>query len=75
MMSVALMTDPTASRAGSMTLGAVPEPAKAKARYGQMMIMVELIQHLRKMRQSKEPAAVSAYPVVQLTDMTLMRTG
>ncbi len=59
MMSVALMTDPGASRAGSLLMSAVPEPAKGKARYGQMIIMVELIQHLRRVRQFKEPAVVS----------------
>ncbi|TFK92378.1 hypothetical protein K466DRAFT_480806 [Polyporus arcularius HHB13444] len=60
MMSVALMTDPGASRAGSLLMSAVPEPAKGKARYGQMMIMVELIQHLRRVRQFKELAVLAA---------------
>ncbi|RPD69417.1 hypothetical protein L226DRAFT_471808 [Lentinus tigrinus ALCF2SS1-7] len=60
MMSVALMTDPTASRAGSQLMSSVPALAKGKARYGQMVIMVELIQHLRKVRQSKDSAVLAA---------------
>ena len=59
MMSVALMTDPTASRSGSQSTSSIPASVKGKARYGQMVIMVELIHHLRKVRQSKDPAVVS----------------
>ena len=57
MMSVALMTDPT-SRPSAQ--GSVPTSAKGKARYGQMTILVELIRHMKKMRQSKDTALVSA---------------
>lgn len=60
MMSVALMTDPAAARSGTLPRSAVPEPAKGQAPYGQMMIMVELIHHLRKVQQSKDPAVVSS---------------
>ncbi|KAI0754356.1 hypothetical protein C8Q80DRAFT_1095352 [Daedaleopsis nitida] len=61
MMSVALMTDPAASRGDTLlSQSAVPEPAKGKARYGQMMIMIELIHHLKKVRQLKDPAVLAA---------------
>lgn len=62
MMSVALMTDPT-SRPSAQ--GSVPELAKGKARYGQMTILVELIQHMKRVRQSKDVSSVSGHSIHQ----------
>ncbi|KAI0642797.1 hypothetical protein C8Q79DRAFT_917084 [Trametes meyenii] len=56
MMSVALMTDPTA-RGASTSQGGVL--TKGKARYGQLALMLELIQHLKQVRQARDPALVS----------------
>ncbi|KAI0676337.1 hypothetical protein C8Q78DRAFT_1084712 [Trametes maxima] len=56
MMSVALMTDPTA-RSASISLDG--GPVRGKARYGQLALMVELIQHLKQVRQVRDPALVS----------------
>ncbi|KAH9852273.1 hypothetical protein C2E23DRAFT_921858 [Lenzites betulinus] len=56
MMAVALMTDPT-SRAG--TLEQEGAPAKAKARFGQLILTVELIQYLRQVRKMTDPVVVS----------------
>ena len=54
MMSVALMTDPSARP----QVGSVPSLAKGKARYGQMAVLVELIQHMRRIRTSKDLSLV-----------------
>ena len=59
MMAVAIMMDPMGSRSGSQSMSDFGAPAQGTARYGQMAIMVELIQHLRQVRQLKDPAAVS----------------
>ena len=59
MMSVAIMMDPVGSRSASQSMNDIGAPAQGTARYGQMVIMVELIQHLRLVRQLKDPAAVS----------------
>ena len=71
MMSVALMTDP-ASR--SQAQGSVPTLAKGKARYGQMAILVELIQNMKKVRQSRDSGLVrfSSMDVCHL-DLTICR--
>ncbi|KAI0327553.1 hypothetical protein GY45DRAFT_1256742 [Cubamyces sp. BRFM 1775] len=57
MMSVALMTDPGTRSAPAMQDG---QPVKAKARFGQMVLMVELIHHLRQVKQTKDPVVLSA---------------
>ncbi len=59
MMSVAIMVDPMGSRSASQSMSDVAAPAQSMARYGQMVIMVEMIQHLRRVRQLKDPASVS----------------
>ncbi|KAI0828677.1 hypothetical protein BC628DRAFT_1316176 [Trametes gibbosa] len=56
MMSVALMSDPT-SRAGTSTQDGVL--AKGHARFGQLVLTVELIQHLRQVRNLRNPIVVS----------------
>ena len=56
MMSVALMTDPSARPPAQGA--AVPTQEKGKARYGQMVILVELVRHLRTVRQSKDQGLV-----------------
>ncbi|TBU39115.1 hypothetical protein BD309DRAFT_873000 [Dichomitus squalens] len=55
MMSVAIMMDPTGSRKVTEPTGAAP--TQGRVRIGQMVIMVELLHHLRRMRQLKDPAA------------------
>ena len=59
MMSVAIMMDPIGSRSVSQSMNDIGAPAQGTARYGQMVIMVELIQHLWRVRQLQDPAAVS----------------
>ncbi|KAI0631245.1 hypothetical protein C8Q77DRAFT_1062302 [Trametes polyzona] len=56
MMSVALMSDPSARTASTTQDGA---PAKGKARYGQLVLIVELIQHLRHVRQQRDPVVLA----------------
>ncbi|KAI0659698.1 hypothetical protein C8Q70DRAFT_914754 [Cubamyces menziesii] len=57
MVSIALMTDP-GSRSASTTQDG--QPAKSKARFGQMVLMAELIHHLRQARQTKDPVVLAA---------------
>ena len=61
MVSIALMTDP-GSRSASTTQDG--QPAKGKARFGQMVLMVELIHHLRQARQTKDPVVVSSLSAI-----------
>lgn len=56
MVSVALMSDPTARTASTSSDDG---PRKGQARYGQLVLTVELIQHLRRVRQTRDPAVVS----------------
>ncbi|KAI0355950.1 hypothetical protein OH77DRAFT_1402071 [Trametes cingulata] len=56
MISVALMTDPSARATSSTQAG---KQTKGKARYGQLVLTVELIQHLRHVRQHKDPAVLA----------------
>ncbi|KAI0763460.1 hypothetical protein BD413DRAFT_484122 [Trametes elegans] len=56
MMSVALMTDPTA-RGASTSLG--EPPIKGKARLGQLVLTVELILYLRHVKQLRDPTMLA----------------
>ena len=53
MISIALMSDP-----GTRSATQDGQPVKAKARFGQMVLMVELVNHLRQVRHAKDAAAV-----------------
>ncbi|CDO70971.1 hypothetical protein BN946_scf184830.g2 [Trametes cinnabarina] len=54
MMSVALMIDPKATRAATRESGGAV--TKGKARFGQLILVVELIHHLKQVRQTRDPA-------------------
>ncbi|KAI8972849.1 hypothetical protein BD414DRAFT_559591 [Trametes punicea] len=56
MMSVALMTDPVA-RSDPTSQGRTT--AKGKARYGQLVLTVELTEHLKQARQTRDSTTVS----------------
>ena len=56
MMSIALMTDPKTARTATNEQDATT--SKGKARYGQLVLVVELIQHLKQVRQVRDPALV-----------------
>ncbi|OSC98071.1 hypothetical protein PYCCODRAFT_1375895 [Trametes coccinea BRFM310] len=57
MMSIALMTDPKTARTATSEQGG--EASKGKARYGQLVLVVELLQHLKQVRQLRDPALLA----------------